>query len=332
MHPSEVRGTQTGTRLHPIGSPRYRPSPIVPADQMPELPEVEHLRQSISGTALAAEVTDVVVFRSDVVRRGRTPIPASSGQLLAGSRISRIDRHGKQLALISVDDQAVILRLGMTGRLLVLDPLSDLPPHSHVIWTLRPAGGHSLRLAFADARRFGGVEPATLAGLRQSWATLGPDALTVRAPQLRSRLATTRRPIKAALLDQRLIAGLGNIYADESLHDARINPGELSSTIAARRITRLARSIRSILRTATAAGGSTIRDYVDARGLSGTYQDGHRVYGRAGLPCTSCGNPLVGDRIVGRMTVSCPRCQPMSPPVRDECVHDMKRRSISSSP
>jgi len=160
-------------------------------------------------------------------------------------------------------------------------------------------------------RRFGGVwtfpDRAALAAER--WHRLGPDALAVRPAELNAGLGRTGRPIKAALLDQQVVAGLGNIYVDELLFAARLAPHARADGLDLPAVQRLVRQMRRLLRRAIDAGGSTFRDYVDAAGEAGRFQQSHRVYGRAGLGCRRCGRPLGSTLVAGRTTVWCPRCQ-----------------------
>ena len=177
-------------------------------------------------------------------------------------------------------------------------------PHM-VIESVRTKG-----MAFRDPRRFGGVTAyETEADLAAAWDHLGPDGLTVSTQELETRLQGSNRPIKAALLDQTVVAGVGNIYADESLHAAGIHPLHRSSRIDPSRLNRLAIEIRRILNQAADAGGSTLRDYRDAFGQPGDAVQLHAVYGRADEPCERCQTILRGIRLQGRATVFCPRCQ-----------------------
>jgi formamidopyrimidine-DNA glycosylase len=169
------------------------------------------------------------------------------------------------------------------------------------------------RLLFRDPRRFGGLWALPTRGaLDRRWATLGPDALSINARSLGNRLDTTTRDLKAALLDQGVVAGLGNIYVDEALFLARLHPLTPASSHSRSEVGRLATAIRTILRRAISDGGSTLRDYVDAQGRPGRRQLSHAVYARAGKPCIRCSATLIGSRVAQRGTVICPQCQPVS--------------------
>jgi formamidopyrimidine-DNA glycosylase len=293
---------------------------------MPELPEVETLRRSLDPALLGRTITGVRVLRRDMISApgdpaggfsratgSHTPVRIKPGWLLEHTTLVGTTRLGKQFAIeagvpnghMAIGTApAIVIQLGMTGTVRALNAADPLPAHTHVLWTL----DNGVRIAFIDPRRFGLVR-ALPGGTRDAWADLGPDALTIRGKALAERLGTTRRPIKAALLDQRVLAGVGNIYADESLFAARLHPEALACDIPRDRITMLASKIRSILRKAIDRGGSTIRDYRDSSGAEGGYQRVHRVYGRAGLPCRTCGGELRLLRVAQRATVVCDRCQ-----------------------
>lgn len=241
--------------------------------------------------------------RSERIRR----VPKRD--LLAGQRIERVCRHGKQLALVSDAGRVLNVHLGMTGQFLCSGSGQRLAlqDHVHVVWRMEDGG----RLAFRDPRRFGGIwtcrDEADL--LSRRWGMLGPDAAEIRAADLAAGLVGSRRAIKAALLDQRVIAGVGNIYADEALFRARILPQRLGGSLTGGEVTVLCRAIRAILRDAIEAGGSTLRDYRDAEGRAGAYQQRHSVYGRGGQACRACSGVLCSAVIGQRTTVWCSGCQ-----------------------
>lgn len=290
---------------------------------MPELPEVEHLRRTLEPMLLGARVTRVVVRRRDVIATDRDPPGGFSRQtappkparlthamLLAGDDIATLERKGKQLSIVGSSGRNLVVHLGMSGRCLIRAQGSTLGPHTHISWVLRSGGGHPARLDFIDHRRFGGVWALPdLHERAKRWARLGPDALEMSGDALIEAVRGRHRPIKAALLDQALVAGLGNIYVDESLHTARIHPVTMADSLALDRVRELAAAIRGTLRAALRLGGSTISDYRDASGTPGGASAGHRVYARAGLPCTRCRTPIERVLLAGRSTHFCPRCQ-----------------------
>lgn len=288
---------------------------------MPELPEVETVRRGLL-PVVGLQVTTCDVRRRDVIRDRThdTPNPRRGriepGSLGIGARLVELVRHGKQLAMIFADDagreRVIVLQLGMSGQVSLVDsPRIPHAKHVHAVWML----DDGRRVAFRDARRFGGVtllrDRAALAAL---WDELGPDALTISGGQLRAGLGSSAQAVKAALLDQGVLAGVGNIYADESLHRAGIDPGTACADLDNGSIDRLASSVRGVLREAIRARGSTLRDYRDADDEPGGAQRLHRVYNRAGQPCPACGCTIAHCRIAQRSTCWCPRCQPRSAP------------------
>lgn len=275
---------------------------------MPELPEVESTRRSLL-PIIGGRVVSVDLRRSDIVEGPRTP-----AALLSGSSILALHRHGKQLA-IEATRGVVLVHLGMTGQLELArvageDHASDR--HTHAVWSLElaaPPASPGL-LWFRDPRRFGGLWTFPSMGeVRARWNDLGPDALTISGEELAGAVADSRRAIKAALLDQAAIAGVGNIYADEALFRAGIRPGRRTSRLTREQCERLAGAIRDVLAESIQSGGSTLRDYRDAAGQAGNFQSRHRVYGRGGEPCVVCGTRLTQTTIAQRTTVYCRRCQ-----------------------
>jgi len=312
---------------------------------VPELPEVESVRRTLVPRLVGRSVVGVEVHRRDVVTTPTDPPggysrnsdkrPARLGRvdpqsLLVGSRLDRIDRLGKSLSLVGVHggeaaECVVVVHLGMTGQLRWIEPGDRVAEraHVHVTWRLDDRS----RLIFRDPRRFGGVWTARDVADRDErlWNRLGPDALNITADQLTAVLQPVRRrlkhgdqqsrgaggpSIKAALLDQSRLAGVGNIYADESLFVAGIHPGRSAGSLTPSEIERLCAAIRGILAAAIDLGGSTVRDYADGEGNSGSAQTVHAVYGRPGLPCTRCKTTLQRSTEAQRTTVHCPNCQP----------------------
>lgn len=287
---------------------------------MPELPEVERVRLTLVPRLVGRRCTRVELRRRDIW----TPVPGTRptaaeirAQLLEGATIDRLERRGKQLAIIAKDGRVLCVHLGMSGQLTYAPArLSRLATHTHARWSLADHADHADHtgpageLIFRDPRRFGGLwSLASTDQLESRWAELGPDALETTAKHLARALATSHRPVKSALLDQSVVAGVGNIYADESLFRARIDPRELCDRLTAADWSRLARHIRAVLRAAVDAGGSTLRDYVDGDGSPGQGKLIHLVYGRGGMPCFSCGQTLRSITLAQRTTVFCANCQ-----------------------
>lgn len=295
---------------------------------MPELPEVERTRRTIAAHVIGATLTAVRLPRRDICQSfdtGGRPRRTTDHDLLLDARIVTTLRHGKQLALVADDGRTLCIHLGMSGQLIYRPDGQAFPKqnHIHASWAVNlagpsPAEERSGTLVFRDPRRFGGLWTfPTSESLREHrWKSLGPDALKITAARLAQAAGTSRRAIKAVLLDQAAIAGVGNIYADEALFAARIHPATRADRLSAAQITLLAASIRTILSRAVRAGGSTLRDYVDSDGNAGTAQSLHLVYGHAGAPCTHCGTPLKASVLAQRTTVHCPKCQPKCQPSR----------------
>ena len=275
---------------------------------MPELPEVETVRRSLAPLLVGRRIDRVVVGRADVVRSSfRRDRRAALGR---GGVVEELVRHGKQLAFALRRAGAVHVHLGMSGQLFVTPPGAEpgRTDHVHVRWVLDDGS----RLHFRDPRRFGGVwaYPSLEALRAERWERLGPDALDIRAPVLRAGLARSGRAVKACLLDQGVLAGVGNIYADESLFLARIHPLRPAASLSGAEVARLAATIRRVLCEAVAARGSTLRDFIDAEQRRGGQQDRFRVYGRRGAPCPACGRSLLSLTVAGRTSTICPSCQP----------------------
>jgi formamidopyrimidine-DNA glycosylase len=278
---------------------------------MPELPEVETIRRGLAARLEGKRILEIIQRRPDL----RFPLPRGFAARLAGRRITRIDRRGKYLLIRLDDGQVLICHLGMTGRFIIGQGRPEPEPHDHIV--LLAEGDVAVR--FNDARRFGFMALAEEGALarHKHLAGLGPEPLdpAFDGPSLAKALAGKRTPIKAALLDQRVVAGLGNIYVSEALFRAGISPKRLARTVQGERAERLARAIADVLNEAIAAGGSSLRDYVQTDGELGYFQHRWRVYGREGKPCPGCGCDAARTggirRLVqsGRATYYCPRKQ-----------------------
>ena len=276
---------------------------------MPELPEVETIRRGLAPKLEGRRLVRVVQRRPDL----RRPLPPHLARRVTGARVEAVGRRGKHLLLHLHSGQVLMLHLGMSGRLLLRRggaATHAAGPHDHLL--IESEDGWLVVLN--DARRFGMVDlvPADALMRHDSLAALGPepldDAFTGRA--LAQALCGRVTPIKSALLDQRVVAGLGNIYACESLFLAGISPRRLAANVTRGRADRLADAIKQVLRAAIAAGGSTLRDYVQADGELGYFQHAWAVYDREGQRCPGCTCPAtqVGIRRIvqsGRSTFYC---------------------------
>lgn len=282
---------------------------------MPELPEVETVRRGIAAHVVGRTVSRVEVGRERTVRRmGREALIHG----LSGTTIVAAQRRGKYLLCPLDSGEVLMIHLRMSGRVLIAEPNALRPPHTHVVAHLAALGDQSpIELWFVDPRTFGEVlvfDPERAATQVPELARLGPDPLVdeftpeVLARQLRGK----RGALKAALLDQSVVAGIGNIYADEILHRAGLRPKREPQRLAQRTVERLHSAIIDVLHAAVASGGSTLDDtqYVDVDGATGSYQHEHRVYGRAGDICLTCGRARISRTVVaGRTTCYCAVCQ-----------------------
>ncbi|MFS8867704.1 DNA-formamidopyrimidine glycosylase [Synechococcus sp. H65.1] len=276
---------------------------------MPELPEVETVRRDLQRLTLGLRILAVEVL---LPRTVAYPGKEEFEQGLAGTCLTQWQRRGKYL-LGSLDSGAVLgVHLRMTGQLLWVQGSAPLPVHTRV--RLRLEQGWELR--FVDLRTFGqmwlvpaGVEPETVIPALQS---LGPEPLSPAFSEIyfQAALQKSRRPIKTALLDQGLVAGVGNIYADEALFLSGIHPLTPASQLSDAAKSRLRQALIEVLRVGLEQRGTTLRDYRDLRGLNGNYQGQAWVYGREGDPCRLCGTPIQRLKLAGRSAHFCPRCQP----------------------
>ncbi len=269
---------------------------------MPELPEVETIRRSLWPRIAGARIQRVIVRE----RRLRRPIAADFEARLKGRRIAGIERRGKYL-LFQLDDRHVLLvHLGMSGHLALKPAGVRDGPHEHVRLTL----DRHRALVFHDPRRFGLMRVGRIDELIELHS-VGRDPLAeCWTPDTWRVLVHQRRlPIKNLLMDQRVFAGIGNIYANEMLYAAGIRPRRRASGLRQPELVRLAGAMRHVLEKAVRLGGSSISDYRDADGKPGFFQIHHAVYDRAGEPCRRCGTPIRRILLSGRSTFYCPRCQ-----------------------
>ena len=276
---------------------------------MPELPEVEVVRQGLQRHVVGRTIDKVSVLHPRAVRRHLAG-PEDFAAALAGRPVAAARRRGKYLWL-PVGEDALLAHLGMSGQLLVGEPDRPLSPHVRAVFTFTD-GGPDLR--FTDQRTFGHLLiAADGAELPGPIAHIAPDPLEDAFDDAAFAAALRRRRtgIKRALLDQSLISGVGNIYADEALWRAKLHYARATDTLTRPEITRLLAGIREVMRTALAAGGTSFdRLYVNVNGESGYFDRSLAVYGRDGQPCPRCGTPVRRDPFMNRSSYSCPRCQP----------------------
>jgi formamidopyrimidine-DNA glycosylase len=269
---------------------------------VPELPEVETVRAGLQRLLGRATIARVVLNRRDL----RTPFPRDLASALAGRRVRRVRRRAKYL-LIDTDGPGLLCHLGMTG-VWRLAPEADRRTHDHA--ELHLADGR--RVVFNDPRRFGLLDLLREGDRHPALDGLGPEPLGdgFDAAWLAERFATRRRgAVKAVIMDQAVVVGVGNIYAAESLFRSGIRPGLPAGRVSRPRIDRLVAEIRAVLAEAIKAGGSSIDDFRHVNGLSGLFQNDFRVYGRKGEPCRVCGTAIRAAMIGGRSSFWCPTCQ-----------------------
>jgi len=273
---------------------------------MPELPEVETIARSLAPRIAGRRIAGIDLLYKALLRTGgRKGLEGMSGR-----RVVRVRRRGKMLLIEGEGGRTLVFHLKMTGQFLFAG--EGTPRDKHVRLAIRFEDGRD-ELRFRDVRKFGFLlclegEPERACC---ELACLGPEPLEVGLPEFKAIIAARKGRIKSLLLDQTRIAGVGNIYADETLFDARIHPETPASSLRSGSTERLYLSLRKILASAVAAGGSTLTDagYRDADGNPGDFQFDHKVYDRTGEPCLVCGTPIKMKRVGGRSSHFCPRCQ-----------------------
>ncbi len=272
---------------------------------MPELPEVQTIVSQLHAQVSGLTIARADLRHSDFWRNAQRG--AGFPKSLVGRRIDAVRREAKRIWVDLDDGSRMLIHLGMTGRVLVQAPTEKLEPHTHLRLRFKD---QDCEMRCRDPRRFGGVWWfAAGTDTTAMLSAVGPDALTVKTKDF-LKLCERARPIKALLLDQTRIAGLGNIYADEALFDARVHPLTHAVDIPVDRQKLLAKGVRKVLRHAINFGGSTLRDFVNADGRMGEFQNIHRVYGREGEPCVRCKTPILRIQAAGRSSHVCPACQP----------------------
>jgi formamidopyrimidine-DNA glycosylase len=261
---------------------------------VPELPEVETVVRTLAPKLTGRRILDARFSSRHVVRQ-KFPVLR---RRVRNQLVKSVERHGKFI-VITLDEGVLVIHLGMTGKLL-LD--AEPGPYARAVFELDQG-----LLVYDDIRHFGRIEWS--AQLPERAAGLGPDALGISLDDFRKLLKTRRSGIKPLLLNQRFLRGMGNIYTDEALFEARIHPRAIAASLSKDRAARLHRAMVDILATAIRLKGSSISDYVDADGQRGSFQQQHQVYGHAGDPCPTCGTPIRRIVVGQRGTHYCPKCQ-----------------------
>ena len=289
-------------------------------DSMPELPEVETVARGLQKSIAGRRIVSVRLGKTDFIDD-----PAALEQHLPGRQIERVERYGKFM-LLRLSAQAntggplengdreaasLLVHLGMTGQLAPCAAAQPSAKHTHVWFELDD--GRELR--YTDPRRFGRMAYLTGALLAEELTAFGADPLLVGTEEFASRVRSRNTQIKALLLDQSVLRGVGNIYADESLWRAKIHPMRRGAELSKKQARVLLRVLQEVLRKAILARGSSISDFLDAEGQPGEYQRHHRAYGREGKRCYRCGATIQRVIVAGRSSYFCPKCQP-APRVR----------------
>jgi formamidopyrimidine-DNA glycosylase len=280
---------------------------------MPELPEVETIANGVHARVQGARI--VSVWTSGKPQTFKSP-ESEIAEALTGATIDSVRRVGKTIVMTlhrSSNKLPIefLIHLGMTGRLLVSDPAVPQPPHTHAILSL--ADHREIR--FVDPRRFGRLSihrsSPTTEDRPPTTTYTGPgrEPLTISLEDFIALFRGRKTPIKAALLNQSLLHGVGNIYADEALFRAGIRPRRQAARITREEFARLRTALQTVLKRAIKLGGSSVSDYVDAEGMRGYFQIEHKVYGHGGDACTVCGTPIKKIVVAGRGTHFCPTCQ-----------------------
>jgi len=270
---------------------------------MPELPEAETVARGLDRAIRCKRIAWVTLSRADVVHGDPGPLCA----LVTGRLVERVGRRGKRVILELGGAERLIFHLGMSGRLTAVSAEEPIEAHTH----LRIGFDETDReLRYCDPRRFGGMWVLSRASetIGRKLAVLGAEPLEVEAGTFRA-LLRRKKQIKALLLDQGLLSGMGNIYCDEALYKAKIHPATIASRIRGDRADRLLAEMKDTLRAAIRAKGSTIGDYRQSNGQEGGFQNFHQVYGREGQACGRCGRTIRRILVAGRSTHVCPNCQ-----------------------
>jgi len=281
---------------------------------MPELPEVETVARGLRQVILGRRILSVRLGKTDFIDD-----PGALEEHLPGRQIDAVERFGKFMLLRlsaalesngssrarDAQPGSLLVHLGMTGQMAPTPATQPCEKHTHVC--LRLDDGRELR--YTDPRRFGRMAFLTEGPLAKELTEFGADPLEVTGEDFANRIRTRRARVKALLLDQRVLRGVGNIYADESLWRAKIHPARLGTSLTREQTATLRRVLQEILRQAIQMRGSTVSDFLDAAGEPGEYQRRHRAYGREGKPCYRCKTVIRRAIVAGRSSYFCPRCQ-----------------------
>jgi formamidopyrimidine-DNA glycosylase len=291
---------------------------------MPELPEVETVVRGLRAVLPGRRILNVRLGKTDFIDD-----PAALELQLPGSKVVGVRRHGKfivvelEAANGRKHESSLLIHLGMTGQIVTCPPEVPVVPHTHVFLGLDD--GRELR--YTDIRRFGRMGMLASTAHESVLGKLGLDPLEATEEEFRTRIRSRRAHIKALLLDQSVLRGIGNIYTDESLWRARIHPRRLGASLSDGEVHKLYGVVRRVLNEAIRLGGSSISDYVDAEGQPGEFQIRHRAYGREGKKCSRCGKKIRRIIVAGRGSYFCPFCQraPRTKPAKPRAIRHRQR-------
>jgi len=273
---------------------------------MPELPEVETVARGLRAALPGRRILSVRLGKTDFIED-----PAAMERDLPGSKVGSVRRHGKFLIVElessngSAENFSLFIHLGMTGQIVVCPPEAPEAPHTHVFFALDD--GREFR--YTDVRRFGKMRILSAESRKSTLGKVGLDPLEATLDEFSALVRSRRARIKALLLDQHGLSGMGNIYTDESLWRARIHPTRLGVNLKDAELRRLYRAVRDVLKQAIRMRGSSVSDYVDSEGRRGSFQQRHKVYQRKGKKCFRCGARIRRAIVAGRSSYFCPRCQ-----------------------
>jgi len=275
---------------------------------MPELPEVETVAQGLRKRALGRRIVSVEIRHASVIVGSVEEFIST----LQGRRFAKVSRTGKAIAVeMTAEDGSasrfLLVRLGMTGQLIVAPQDAPVEPHTHVFMRLDD-GREELR--YRDARRFGKLRSMTLEEMEKVMGSLGPDAQRVTEPHFLAAMKGRKGAIKSWLMNQSFVAGLGNIYADEALFEARIHPLTQPGRVSTGKARELYKAVRKVLDHAVSLGGTTFSDYMDIEGRPGAFLSKLKVYQHTGEPCKRCKHAIRRIIVGGRSSHFCPHCQP----------------------
>jgi formamidopyrimidine-DNA glycosylase len=308
---------------------------------MPELPEVETVARGLRQAILGRRILSITMGKTDFIDD-----PVALEEHLPGRQIEAVERYGKFMLLRlsavngmvrvpadgDVGPASLLVHLGMTGQLAPIPAEHPRGKHTHVCLLLNDG----CELRYTDARRFGRIAYLTEALLAEELKGFGADPLEVSKEEFARRISGRRARIKALLLDQHFLRGVGNIYADESLWRAKVHPARLGAKLSRKQARTLWRALREILLKAIALRGSSISDFLDAEGEPGEYQRHHRAYGREGKNCSRCKRLIRRAIVAGRSSYFCPKCQPpprgfSAVPPPEKKKKEAKRRSAKGA-